>query len=301
MIEEEKPNSFKRMIKSGVIKRADTGMQIRFADIHVKPGFNRRRDDERLEESINDLVAYMLGGGEVPALEVYARDGGGVWIVEGHRRHRAYERAIAAGKPIEWIKITQFVGNDAERVARIATSNSQLPLTPLELASVYRELRGFNWSSAEIAQRMGKKKDHVDRILALADSNTDVQQMVAKGEVAATIAVQHVKAHGEKAGEVLATKLEEAKAVGKTKVSGRQGKAQPAAIRGICWKANGEANSYALLRDGRWIANILMNGELNVFQHEAMLSSVFLPYEEPKRQVDENQLELAELDGVDHG
>lgn len=302
MTEEEKPNSFKRMIKGGVIKRADSGMQIRFADIHVKPGFNRRRDDERLEESINDLVAYMLGGGEVPALEVYARDGGGVWIVEGHRRHRAYERAIAAGKPVEWIKITQFVGSDAERVARIATSNSQLPLTPLELASVYRELRGFNWSSSEIAQRMGKKKDHVDRILALADSNTDVQLMVAKGEVAATVAVQHVKAHGEKAGEVLADKLEQAKAEGKAKVSRSTGKPKgPAALRGMTWKAQGDASSYVLMRDDQWIAAIQMNGALNVFQHESILTAI-APQDGPKeRVVDENQLELAELDAETGG
>lgn len=40
-------NSFKQMIKAGVIKRTDTGMFIRHADIHVKPGFNRRVEDER--------------------------------------------------------------------------------------------------------------------------------------------------------------------------------------------------------------------------------------------------------------
>lgn len=299
---DDKPNSFKRMIKSGAIKRADTGMQIRIADIHVKPGFNRRQDGERLEESIVDLVAYMMGGGEVPALEVYARDGGGVWLVEGHRRYLAFERAIAAGKPVEWIKITQFVGNDAERVARIATSNSQLPLTPLELASVYSELRSFNWSPAEIAQRMGKKRDHVERILALADSNTDIQQMVAKGEVAATVAVQHVKAHGEKAGDVLAGKLEKAKAEGKTKVSSSAGKPKgPAALRGMSWKPQGDANFYSLMRDDHWVASIQLNGELNAFQHESILMAIAPKHGPKERVVDENQLEIAGIEVVTGG
>lgn len=221
-------NSFKQMIKAGVIKRTDTGMFIRLQDIHVKPGFNRRVEDDRFKESIDELTAYLAAGGEVPALEVYARDGdtgdheGGVWIVEGHRRHRAYGNLLAIGRPVEWIKIAPFVGNDAERVARIATSNSQLPLTPLELASVYRELRSLNWTSDEIARRVGKKRDHVERILALADANTDVQQLVAEGSVSPTVAVKRVKKHGEKAGEVLAGELQQAKAEGKKRVTDKK-------------------------------------------------------------------------------
>jgi len=126
------------------------------------------------------------------------------------------------GKPVEWIKITPFTGNDAERIARIATSNSQLPLTPLELASVYRELRALNWSNDDIARRVGRGRDHVDRILALADANTDVQQMVARGAVSPTVAVKRVKQHGEKAGEVLAGELEQAKAEGKARVTDKK-------------------------------------------------------------------------------
>jgi len=36
-------------------------------------------------------------------LEVVPRDEGGVWIVEGHRRHRCYVRCRNAGKPVEYI------------------------------------------------------------------------------------------------------------------------------------------------------------------------------------------------------
>ena len=279
----EAMNSFKQMIKAGVIKRTDTGMFIRYTDIHVKPGFNRRVEDERFKESIDELTAYMAAGGEVPALEVYARDGdtgvdheGGVWIVEGHRRHRGYGNLLAMGKPVEWIKITPFVGNDAERIARIATSNSQLPLTPLELASVYRELRALNWSSDEIARRMGKKREHVDRILALADANTDVQQLVSDGAVSPTVAVKRVKQHGEKAGEVLAGELEQAKAEGKKRVTDKK-PARPLVpeLAGVEWKPEGEANTYALVKGGDWVASIRMNGSMLTEKQEAILSAIF--------------------------
>lgn len=215
-------NSFRQMIAAKIIKRTDNGQFIRFEHLHVKPGFNKREHDADWEADQLELVAFLEAGGEVPPLEVVPRDEGGAWIVEGHRRQDAYGRMLASGKPVEWIHIKQFNGNDAERVARIATSNSQRPLKPLERAAVYAELRAFNWSNDEIARRMGKSVAHVAQLLSLIDSNTDVQQLVKAGAVAPTVAVQHVKEHGEKAGAVLADKLQKARAEGKTKVAGER-------------------------------------------------------------------------------
>jgi hypothetical protein len=119
-------NSFKQMTTKGVIKRTDTGMFISLDDIHVKEGFNKRDDD--------DVLARLMMTFSVPhewrhrpPLEVTPRDEGGVWVVEGHRRRRCYERCRDAGKPVDRIHIMPFVGNDVERLARV-TSNNQLPL-----------------------------------------------------------------------------------------------------------------------------------------------------------------------------
>ena len=222
-------NSFKQMLANKTIKRTDNGQFIRLADIHVKPGFNKRNtQDPEYLEAMGELVSYLEAGGEVPPLEVHARDEGGVWVVEGHRRREAFGLLAAAGKPVEWIHIKQFNGNDAERIARIATSASQLQLKPLERAAVYAELRALNWSDDDIAKRMGKHVSHVRSHLALIDANTDVQTMVKNGEVSATVAVQHVKSHGEKAGAVLAEKLDQAKAQGKSKVTKGTDKASKA-------------------------------------------------------------------------
>lgn len=43
---------------------------------------------------------------------------------------------------------------------------------------------------------------------------------------------------------------------------------------GLELKAEGEANRYCLLKDGRWLASILMNGELLVSQQEDFLRSL---------------------------
>lgn len=224
-------NSFSKMIKAGVIKRTDNGMFIRLDEIHEKPGFNTRVKDDVWEASIQELSAYLEAGGKVPPFEVYARDDGGVWIVEGHRRFEAYRRIAAKGSPVDLIHILQFNGNDAERKARIGSSASQMPLRPLERAAVYAELRAFNWTNEDIARRMGKDAEHVKRHLDLIDAPTAVQQMVKRGEVSATVAVRQTRQHGEKAADVLTEQLEAAKAQGKSKVTDttmRKAKPKPA-------------------------------------------------------------------------
>ncbi|MCU6327493.1 chromosome partitioning protein ParB [Enterobacter quasiroggenkampii] len=213
-------NSFRQMTRGGVISRTDNGMFIHLDDIHVKPGFNKRLDDERTRQADDDLFQFLINGGSVPPLEVISRDEGGVWIVEGHRRHRCYERCREAGKPVNKIHIVQFVGDDKERLARILTSNNQLSLSELEQAAVVKELASaFNQSVAEIAALVNKSEPTVRNLLTLAGANHDVKQKVQAGEVTAGAAIERVKEFGEKAGEVLEQDKAVAAAAGKKKVT----------------------------------------------------------------------------------
>ncbi|AQT88723.1 chromosome partitioning protein ParB [Enterobacter roggenkampii] len=213
-------NSFRQMTRGGVISRTDNGMFIHLDDIHVKPGFNKRLDDERTRQADDDLFQFLMNGGSVPPLEVISRDEGGVWIVEGHRRHRCYERCREAGKPVNKIHIVQFVGDDKERLARILTSNNQLSLSELEQAAVVKELASaFNQTVAEIAALVNKSEPTVRNLLTLAGANHDVKQKVQSGEVTAGAAIERVKEFGEKAGEVLEQDKAVAAAAGKKKVT----------------------------------------------------------------------------------
>lgn len=217
--------SFKQMIKDGDLRRADA-MKARLEDLHEEPGFNLRVEGEDLEQSISDLAEFIAQGGKVPPLEVRPREEGGMWVVDGHRRRRAYLKLDAEKRlprdPKDgeaWIAITAFDGNDAERVLRIITSQEGRKLSQLELAEGYKRLAAFGWNNEQIAKKMGRTRQHVDQVMVIGNANTDVQRMVASGEVAATTAVKAVRQHGEKAGKVLGDKLKQVQAAGGSKVT----------------------------------------------------------------------------------
>lgn len=122
--------SFKQMRKDGELVRADAE-KIDYRSIHVEPGFNPPGRTEEEEADDEELYRYIVKHG-VMALsqwEVRPRPDGGVFIVDGHRRHAQTGRAIKDGhfKPDAegryLIPIKQFVGSDLDRLYRIGTSN----------------------------------------------------------------------------------------------------------------------------------------------------------------------------------
>lgn len=195
--------NFKDMARTGEVKRADVGMKVKLDDIHPEPDFNVRQQGEKLEEHIEGIKAFVLNGGTLPPLEVRPREEGGVWVVDGHCRREAYVRARNEGAPLEWIDIRPFHGNDADRVARMATSNEGLKLSPLETSFIYKRLRGMGLEVAQIAKLVNRTPQHVAHVLNLADANVELQQQVASGEVSASVAVDLHKKHGEKASGVV--------------------------------------------------------------------------------------------------
>ncbi|MBX9476799.1 ParB/RepB/Spo0J family partition protein [Yersinia enterocolitica] len=213
-------NSFREMTRNGTITRRDRGMFIRLADIHIRKGFNKRVEDERKQTADDELFQYMMSGGIIPPLEVEPRSEGGVWVVEGHRRTQAYQRCAEAGKPVEWIAIIPFEGSNIDRIARISTSNGrQLPLTKFEEAMVVKDLMAFNLTPDEIAKYIHCSRPHVDKLIVLAGSNHDVQQVVKSGQVAMDAAVERAKEYQNDAGQVLAEDIKRAEEQGKKKVT----------------------------------------------------------------------------------
>lgn len=218
--------SFKQMIADKEIRRADA-MKIRLEDLHEKPGFNLRREGEDLDQSIAELAEFLASGGQVPALEVVPREEGGVWLVTGHRRTRAWRLLDAQGRLKRDAKTGEFLvpivafngESEADAIVRIMTSQEAKDLDLLEVADGYQRLRALGLSAEEIAQQVHKTRQHVEQMLTLADAPAEVHQLVASGAVAAATAVTVVRQHGEKAGEVLTGELEKAKAQGKGKVT----------------------------------------------------------------------------------
>lgn len=218
-------NSVRKMLELKEAKRADA-VHVRYESLHVEPGFNLRQQDDELEESIEALALHIIGGGKFPPLEVRPRDEGGMWIVDGHRRHAAIGRALARNAPLRspkdgeaWIHVVLFEGNEEDRIARIITSAANKPLTPAEIAEGYKRLKAFGWTPAQIAKKVGKSAQHVQDLLALGNAPSPVREMVKAGQVSATRAAKAARKHGDKATAVLGEQLQQAQAKGKKRIT----------------------------------------------------------------------------------
>lgn len=226
--------SFNQMIKDGDIKRADA-MKVRKEDFHEEPGFNWRIEGEDLDKSIEDIADFLISGGQLPDLEVRPREDGGVWIVDGHRRNRGYDRAIIRGATLDhlrdkngqiWIGVKPFLGNRLERMARIESSSRNRQLSPLELSNGYQEWRlafqeehGSLPTNDEIAKAFGKSRAHIDQMLLLNAAPVEVKAAVAAGEISATESVKLVREHGQNAAAELDERKKVASEIGKVKVT----------------------------------------------------------------------------------
>jgi ParB family chromosome partitioning protein len=195
--------------------------------VEVEAGFNARPLDRA---HIDAMKLAFKSGAVFPPIFVRV-DNGRIILVDGHHRTTAFNELIAEGIEIQSVDAIQFRGNDADRVAHMLTSAQGLPLTPLEMGLSYRRLIGFGWDVKQIAAKVGKTASHVGEMIKLAESNSDVQRMVASKQVSASNAVKMIRKHGEKAGPVMARHLETAKSAGKAKVTAKtiQGDTMPLA------------------------------------------------------------------------
>jgi hypothetical protein len=186
--------------------------------LKVEPGFNIRFEGPELDAHIDEMKSAYRAGAIFPAVDIRV-DGDDTILVDGHCRRRMYLELIEEGEDIKKVEARAYTGNDADRVAHMLGSAQGKPLSTLEQGLCYLRLERFGWTRSQIIARSGKSATHVDQALMLANSNSDVQNMVASGEVSARNAVALLREHGERTGEVLAPMVEKAKREGKSKVT----------------------------------------------------------------------------------
>lgn len=189
-------------------------------ELHHEPGFNERDyNDPDVIAQIEGFCAAFMAGEFVPPVVVRIDPLTGVkYLVDGHQRQKGALLAIERGHQIEHLDCVPFRGNDADRVVVQLTSERGLKLKPLGIAMNYLKLHRMGKDNAEIAKRVNRTVTHVESMLVLATANSDVHALVKADAVSASSAIEAVKAHGEKAGDFLSGKFEQAKAKGQTKV-----------------------------------------------------------------------------------
>ncbi|AVO43490.1 ParB/RepB/Spo0J family partition protein [Simplicispira suum] len=190
------------------------------AKLMEEPGFNERDyNDPDVQAQIEAFAQAYAAGRYVPPLAVRIDSAtGDIILVDGHQRRRGALLAIERGATITHLECLPFRGNDADRVVCMLTSSEGLKLKPVGIARGYLRLLRMGLDVSEIARSVAKTAQHVESMLVLAEANTDVQALVNQGAVSATMAIEVVRKHGDKAGEILGAKLKEANARGQTKV-----------------------------------------------------------------------------------
>ena len=193
--------------------------------IEEKPGYNARdMSSESTQAYIRQMADAIHAGGTsaFPPITIFQEDGK-VYVRAGHCRRRAHILAKSEGAPIAGIRaIASDIKDQAESDLDLLSSNDQLPLTPLEKAHVIQRLIRFDWTPAEIARRRGQSVTAINNLLALLDAPAEVKQMVAAGEVSATLAVNTVRKEGALlAGPKLKDAVKVAKESGKSKATAK--------------------------------------------------------------------------------
>ena len=184
--EKEKTHGLKSLRQEGKLKSRDL-YRANVHDLVVVDGQGGRDEDERFQKSIDELAQFMLDGGKVPPIEIEVNPKtGDIEVVQGHRRRLAYLRVIpkrqeearALGLSEEkvadlaFVECLPFTGNAMDRVARIVSGNTHLPLTDIELGRQYLRLqRDFNLNVSEISRVTGHPRYRVDMLLTLVNAD----------------------------------------------------------------------------------------------------------------------------------
>lgn len=212
-------------------KRGDA-IRVKHDQIVIVDGFNVREDDDELREHIASLLAAMVAKLPIPPVEVWVNpETGQIEMVEGHCRHIAYGQYREIEPTWDgYISAIPFNGTPFQRKMRIASSNKQLKLKPVELGRLYIHARDeLGASRKEIAAEAGMSVAHVDQMILLAGGSPEIQHAIDDGKISTTEGVKLIRDHGDDAPAELERRQEIAKELGKDKVTAKAAKAKPKA------------------------------------------------------------------------
>ena len=179
-------------MRQRAVGRSDE-FQVNPFDIVVKEGFNVRNfASPELIDHIDTLARSIAANGVKRALKVRSESGKFI-LVDGECRMRAVIVAIENyGAEVDSVpvKLTDRSENDADATLGLIVENSGLALDPLAVSEVLKRLRAYGWSDDRIAERTGMSKAKVVYSLALGGLPESVKNMVTKGVIAPTLALE---------------------------------------------------------------------------------------------------------------
>lgn len=210
-------------------KRGDA-IRVHIDSIKVIDGFNVRISDDELREHVAGIAGALAANLPVPPIEVWVDpETGDIELVDGHCRYHAYRQYAEVAADFDgYISASKFDGNPFQRKMRIASSNKQLKLKPVELGRLYIHARDvLGATRKEIAEEAGMSVSHVDQMIRLAGGSPEVQQAIDDGNISPTEAVKLIRDHGNEASAELERRKEVAREMGKEKVTAKTAALKP--------------------------------------------------------------------------
>lgn len=185
--------------------------------VEFEPGFNLREERPALTTYREQLYQAMKAGAAIPPIDVSVIDGK-IIVREGHCRTLVAQRLVEEGFPYV-LEARHYRGNATEAVLHMLGSGQKMEYTPLEQGQGFLRLVKAGMTAVQIAESTGLHRNTVDNWLVLAEAPAELQGMVSREEVAAMVAVDMVRKHGDKAVEFLKKTVEKVKSEGGTKVT----------------------------------------------------------------------------------
>lgn len=204
-------------------KRGDA-IRVSLSAIKVIDGFNVRIDDDELREHVASIAGALAANLPIPPIEVWVNpESGDIELADGHCRFHAYQQYAETVTDFDgYISAVKFDGTPGQRRMRIASSNKQLKLKPVELGRLYIDARDIDGlSRQDIAAEAGMSLAHVDQMILLASGSHELHEAVERKEISATEATKLIRDHGVDAPAELERRKEAAKVIGKDKVTAK--------------------------------------------------------------------------------
>ena len=210
------------------------------ADINIDPSWNIRGNTAELKEHIATLSRSIAEIGVQQPVTVRMVDKQ-PWITDGFCRMAAVKLAIENGADIKTVpvRVEERYSNEADHTLSMLTRNNVKSLTTIEQAFVVKRLLAFGWNKLDVQAKTGFSVTHVNNMLDMLAAPPEIIEMLKKDQVSTRLALKTIKEKGDKAPAALKKGIENAKAQGKKKATGRTVSKGNGKGKGIQWGKHG--------------------------------------------------------------
>ena len=208
--------------------------QIDPRELRVIDGFNPRVINDEYVAHIRSIADSIISEGfyqDQPLAGYVAKVDGEqvVYIYSGHSRLKGALLAISEGHELSRlpVSVSQAGLSMEDMTVALIRGNGGKSLTYYESAIVCKRLIRYGFTEDEIARRTGFTVPLVRNRLSLMAAPLKLREMVANNTMSATLAIDLINTHGDKALEMAEAAQSRAEEAGKSKVRKAQTAASP--------------------------------------------------------------------------